>query len=62
MEKYLTTEEFAEAARTAPSTIRYWRHIGRGPQGVKRGKRVLYPESAVAAWLSGEDEQVKASA
>lgn len=62
MEKYLTTEEVAEAARTAPSTVRYWRHIGKGPKGVKRGKRVLYPESAVVAWLAGEDEQVKASA
>lgn len=60
MEKFLTTEEVAAAARTVPSTVRYWRHIGKGPKGVKRGKRVLYPESAVVAWLAGEDEQAVA--
>ncbi|MEV0156888.1 helix-turn-helix domain-containing protein [Micromonospora sp. NPDC050686] len=62
MEKYLTTEEVAELARTVPSTVRYWRHVGKGPKGVKRGRRVLYAESSVAAWLAGGDEQAKASA
>ncbi|GGR80231.1 hypothetical protein GCM10010169_25480 [Micromonospora fulviviridis] len=61
MEKYLTTEEVAAMARTAPSTVRYWRHVGKGPRGVKRGRRVLYPESVVAAWLAG-DEQAEAAA
>ncbi|MCG5462175.1 helix-turn-helix domain-containing protein [Micromonospora sp. MED01] len=56
MEKYLTTEEVAEVARTAPSTVRYWRHIGKGPKGIRRGKRVLYAESEVSAWLSEGDE------
>jgi DNA-binding transcriptional MerR regulator len=56
MEKYLTTEEVAEAARTAPSTVRYWRHIGKGPRSVKRGRRVLYPQSAVERWLAGDED------
>lgn len=56
MEKYLTTEEVAEIARTAPSTVRYWRHVGKGPVGVKRGRRVLYAESVVAKWLEGGAE------
>jgi len=55
MEKYLTTEEVAEAARTSPSTVRYWRHMGKGPHSVKRGRRVLYPQTAVERWLAGED-------
>lgn len=55
-ERYLTTEEVAELARTAPSTVRYWRMCGKGPRGVKPGKRVLYPESVVVAWLSGDDQ------
>ncbi|MFI9846502.1 helix-turn-helix transcriptional regulator [Nonomuraea sp. NPDC051941] len=44
---YLTTAEVAERFRTSPSTVRYWRHIGFGPQGTKIGTKVLYRESAV---------------
>jgi Helix-turn-helix domain len=56
MEKYLTTEEVAEAARTSPSTVRYWRMVGKGPRSVKRGRRVLYPQTAVEGWLAGDEE------
>lgn len=45
MAEYLTTAEVAERYRTAESTVRYWRQIGKGPRGVKIGKRVLYPEA-----------------
>ncbi|MDH6123177.1 MULTISPECIES: helix-turn-helix domain-containing protein [unclassified Kitasatospora] len=45
MDRYLTTSEVAERYRTAESTVRYWRHIGYGPRGVKVGRRVLYPEA-----------------
>ena len=55
VEKMLTTEEVAEACRTVPSTVRHWRQTGKGPLGIKRGKRVLYPESGVIAWLRGSD-------
>lgn len=57
MEKYLTTEEVAEIARTSPSTVRYWRMAGTGPKGVRRGRRVLYPESVVEQWMSADDDQ-----
>lgn len=40
--RYLTTNDVAARYRTAPSTIRYWRHIGYGPKGIKVGRRVLY--------------------
>jgi hypothetical protein len=42
---YLTTAEVADRYRTAPGTVRYWRHIGYGPKGVKVGRRVLYSEA-----------------
>ncbi|MFF4846661.1 helix-turn-helix domain-containing protein [Streptomyces sp. NPDC001194] len=45
---YLTTAEVAERYRTAESTVRYWRHVGYGPRGVKVGRRVLYSESELA--------------
>jgi DNA-binding transcriptional MerR regulator len=52
-DRYLTTVELADMYRTTPSTIRYWRHTGYGPQGVKVGKRVLYAESEIRRWDEG---------
>jgi DNA-binding transcriptional MerR regulator len=52
--QYLTTAEVAARYRTAPGTVRYWRHIGYGPKGVKVGRRVLYAESEVRRF----DEQL----
>lgn len=48
--KYLTTNEVAARYRTAPSTVRYWRHIGYIPGGVKRGRKVLYNVAILDAW------------
>jgi DNA-binding transcriptional MerR regulator len=50
MTNYLTTDEVARLYRTSPGTVRYWRHIGYGPRGVKVGRRVLYAESDIRAW------------
>ncbi|MGE7434176.1 helix-turn-helix transcriptional regulator [Kitasatospora sp. NPDC001175] len=48
MDRYLTTAEVAQRYRTAESTVRYWRHAGYGPRGVKVGRRVLYAETELA--------------
>lgn len=45
--KYLTTDEVAAHYRKPVATIRYWRHSGYGPKGVKVGTTVLYPEAEV---------------
>ena len=45
-----TTEEVAAYFRTVDATVRYWRHIGKGPRSFKVGRRVLYRESDVRAW------------
>lgn len=42
MSKYLTTEEVADLLRTSAETVRYWRHVGKGPDAFKVGRRVLY--------------------
>ena len=47
----LTTAEVAALLRTPESTLRYWRWQGTGPQGVKVGRRVLYRQDAVEAWI-----------
>jgi len=50
IEMYLTTAEVAARYRTAPSTVRYWRQIGYGPKGIKRGRRVLYSPAELDEW------------
>ena len=56
--RLLTTEEVAARFRTSPATVRYWRHVGIGPVGVRVGRRVLYDEAKVIRWwqskVSGE--------
>ena len=47
---YLTIEEVAERYRRTVPTIRYWRHTGYGPQGVKVGTVVLYPRASIEAF------------
>ena len=41
MAKYLTTDEVAEMLRTPPETVRYWRHIGKGPTVQARSARPI---------------------
>ena len=48
--RLLTTEEVAERFRTSPSTVRYWRHLGIGPAGIRVGRRVLYDDAECDRW------------
>lgn len=50
--KYLTTMEVAEALRTPIETVRYWRHIGKGPKSFKVGRRVLYAADDLEAFIA----------
>lgn len=53
MSDYLTTQELAELIRTPVETVRYWRHVGKGPASFKPGgRRVLYARSDVEVWLA----------
>ena len=54
-ERFLTTEELAAHYRTVPATLRYWRHVGKGPQSIKVGRRVLYRVSDVLAWEQAQE-------
>lgn len=49
---FMTTTELATLMRTSPETVRYWRHIGKGPASFKAGRKVLYERSDVDTWLS----------
>jgi hypothetical protein len=56
--EYLTLPEVAKHYRTTEGTVRYWRHIGYGPRGVKLGTRVLYPRAEIGRF----DRELTASA
>lgn len=58
---YLTTEEVAERYRVSAATIRYWRHIGAGPRGVRSGTRVLYPAEEIRRYDTRLQEQAEGS-
>ena len=51
MDEYMLTEEVAAYYRTSPETVRYWRHVGKGPVSFKLGRRVLYARADVEAWI-----------
>ena len=60
MAKYLTTAEVAEILRAPVETVRYWRHVGKGPASFKLGRRVLYELADVEAFIA--QAKAKASA
>ena len=35
--------------RPSPETVRYWRHVSKGPKPFKVGRRVLYVRTEVEA-------------
>lgn len=54
MPEHLTTAEVSDVLRTPAETVRYWRHIGKGPKSFKVGRRVLYRREDVEAWLEAQ--------
>lgn len=52
MAHYLTTQEVGELLRTPAETVRFWRHVGKGPKSFKVGRRVLYDEVDVMAFIA----------
>lgn len=51
MQEYMTSAELGALCRAPVETVRYWRHIGKGPRSFKVGRRVLYDKRDVEAWL-----------
>ena len=52
VQKYLTTQEVADTLRTPAETVRYWRHVNKGPRSFKVGRRVLYAVEDVEAFIA----------
>lgn len=51
MEKLLRLPEVAELTGLPVNSLRFWRHQGTGPKSVKVGRRVVYRECDVVAWI-----------
>ena len=58
--RLLTTDEVAAGLRTTPDTLKYWRHVGRGPRYIRRGRRVLYDEADVEAYVTAQKVEARA--
>ncbi len=50
-ERLLTVHEVADWLGLTAGTLRYWRHVHRGPRSLSVGGAVRYRASDVEAWL-----------
>lgn len=55
-DRLLTVPEVAEKLRTTPGTLRWWRHVGQGPESFKVGRRVVYYASVIDAYIAQQAE------
>jgi excisionase family DNA binding protein len=55
MSELLLIEEVAELTRLPLSTLRFYRHVGKGgPKSFKLGNRVAYKRSDVLEWIESQ--------
>lgn len=52
----LDIDQTAELLTIPAGTLRYWRHLGQGPQGFKIGRFVRWDRDEVLAWLDAQRE------
>ncbi len=58
MTELLRVPDVAALTGIPEATLRFWRHQGTGPRSAKLGRRVVYRESDVQAWI---DQQFAAN-
>lgn len=56
--EFATTAEFGEFIRTPAETVRYWRHVGKGPRSIKLGRRVLYRWTDIETWVAAQESDL----
>lgn len=64
MTKLLNTDEAAEALNTPINTLRYWLTRGEGPESFLMGRRRMFREEAIEAFIARKEreEQERVSA
>lgn len=58
----LTIEQFAKAVNTPINTVRFWRQTGYGPKSARIGRRVLYRQNEVEAWINAQFDSADGAA
>jgi DNA-binding transcriptional MerR regulator len=53
----LTITEAADVLRAPVATLRYWRHLGTGPNSFRLGRRVLYRRTDLRTWIDTQAAQ-----
>lgn len=61
MDRLLITEEVSKMTRHPVATLRYYRHRNEGPPSFKLGRRVVYRESDVLAWIEDQRQSTSRS-
>jgi excisionase family DNA binding protein len=50
-ERFMTTAEVAELLRIPVESVRWWRHVGKGPKSFELGRRVLYAREDLETFI-----------
>lgn len=53
-ERLLRIGQVSEWTGISENTLRFWRHQGTGPRSAKLGRRVVYREAEVTAWIDAQ--------
>lgn len=56
MDKLLRIDDVAEMTGISANTLRFWRHKGTGPPSAKFGRRIVYREAEILAWIDAQFE------
>jgi predicted DNA-binding transcriptional regulator AlpA len=59
--RLLTLPETAEMLRRPVNTLRHWRYAGIGPESFRMGRRVMYREEDVIAWVEAQRQPGRAA-
>lgn len=61
MGRLLTLVEAAEQLRRPVNTLRHWRYAGIGPASFRMGRRVMYREEDLLAWVDAQRQAENAA-
>lgn len=55
MKDILTTAEVSKETGLPVGTLRYYRHLNRGPASFQLGRRVVYRRAEVESWIAAQE-------